>query len=217
LTSAPKHDKREKEDDNECNGLFHTVCEKFIDFFVVAKTMKDLNFVVRHFGPISIQNYMDQIVAETDAWSRDDYRQKVYAVHKDTNSIPLIWSANTWRPGDEVERMSYPELEKYQGLVDEIAGKFPGYTVSKAMFAKLPAGKSIPGHIDSIPILRHSRRFHVPIVTHEDVAFSVDGKVFHLETGHLYEINNCLFHTVENNSPCDRIHLIVDLLPDSYF
>ena len=51
-------------------------------------------------------------------------------------------------------------------------------------------------------------------MTHPDVNFQVDGERFTLEEGHLYELNNTRRHSVRNESSLDRVHLLVDMLPN---
>lgn len=55
------------------------------------------------------------------------------------------------------------------------------------------------------------------MVTHEDVLFTVLDNTMNMKAGSAYEINNGMPHSVINNSNVDRIHLIVDLLPNEYF
>jgi hypothetical protein len=61
-------------------------------------------------------------------------------------------------------------------------------------------------------------RLHIPLVTHEDVLFESWGlrgehQKMHFKTGGLYYLDNRKPHRVFNNSPVDRIHLVVDVHP----
>jgi tetratricopeptide (TPR) repeat protein len=57
-------------------------------------------------------------------------------------------------------------------------------------------------------------RIHLPIVTNEDVVFHVGGEEINMHAGELWEINNGTVHGVENRGTEDRIHLIVDWMPN---
>ena len=46
--------------------------------------------------------------------------------------------------------------------------------------------------------------------------FFVDGEKKNLKTGEIWEIDNTKLHKVENLSNSDRVHLIVDILPNAY-
>lgn len=94
------------------------------------------------------------------------------------------------------------ELEK---LFDGVAGL--------VMYSQLLAGKKIDLHIDGGYYMDMSRRFHIPIITNDDVKFTINDTVFHMETGMLYEINNKFRHGVENQGNQDRVHLIIDIIP----
>ena len=58
-------------------------------------------------------------------------------------------------------------------------------------------------------------RIHVPIITNDEVVFSVGGEELNMREGEMWEINNATLHAVENRSEQDRIHLIVDWVPNS--
>ena len=37
-----------------------------------------------------------------------------------------------------------------------------------------------------------------------------------MATGECWEINNTRLHSVENNSDIDRVHLLIDIMPNKY-
>ena len=89
-------------------------------------------------------------------------------------------------------------------------GNLAPLTVNKAMFAKLKAGGEIPEHTDAAVALRMVHRVHIPIVTNDQVHFFIDGVDHKFGEGEMIELDNTRFHAVKNDSPVDRIHLIVD-------
>jgi hypothetical protein len=55
-------------------------------------------------------------------------------------------------------------------------------------------------------------RLHIPVITHADVAFYLDGHRLEMKEGECWYINASLPHKLANPSPVDRIHLVVDCL-----
>lgn len=59
-------------------------------------------------------------------------------------------------------------------------------------------------------------RLHIPIITAPEVVFTIDGECVHFRAGQTWYMNaNCL-HAVENNSPLERIHLVIDCVPNPW-
>lgn len=82
----------------------------------------------------------------------------------------------------------------------------------RVQLAELPPGAVITPHRD-IGILSLIHRMHVPLVTHEQVSFIINGQRFFLAEGNLYDLNNAVVHSVENKSDVMRVHLMIDMLP----
>ena len=61
----------------------------------------------------------------------------------------------------------------------------------------------------------YSRRHHVPIITSEQTLFGVGTEKINMLEGECWEINNTRFHSVENDSDIDRVHLLIDIMPNS--
>jgi hypothetical protein len=54
-------------------------------------------------------------------------------------------------------------------------------------------------------------RFHIPLVTHDEVYFYVDGKRVMMRPGELWYCDFSRPHRVNNKSPVARVHLVLDL------
>ena len=78
-------------------------------------------------------------------------------------------------------------------------------------------GEIIP-HVDLGLGFLFSHRIHIPLVTNQNVIFTVEDERFHLKRGHVYEINNSKLHSVQNkNDPTyNRVHLIFDYMTSEY-
>jgi aspartyl/asparaginyl beta-hydroxylase (cupin superfamily) len=91
---------------------------------------------------------------------------------------------------------------------------YPNCVPVKAMLVSLIAGEAVLPHRDLSTILEESHRVHLPIVTDPAVMFTVGDETIHMPAGSIYEIDNTRVHGVVNGSSIDRIHLIVDMLPE---
>ena len=79
---------------------------------------------------------------------------------------------------------------------------------SRIMLARLLAGQRSKLHVDHTSSANIPHKIHVPIQTHPDVQFLVEDRVYFLERGQVYEVNNKVIHGTNNPSSTDRIHLI---------
>lgn len=164
---------------------------------------------------LSFVNNVDETI-----WNEFDYRQKTFAVHKHTVSIPVLWVPLETNAHD-VEFLSniqtkHPNvysgfMDRASNLLDLLENKFNG-KVYKILLAKLKAQGNIPLHVDTSFSLEQTHRIHVPVITNELVEFTVDNTTINMKTGSLYEINNQLTHGVVNKSDQDRIHIIIDII-----
>lgn len=156
-------------------------------------------------------------------WAAEQYRQKRYNVHKDTESISLVYDIDfrhvkpTQHPalnyfGDAIR----PILSQVAAFYDntEIGQRMEkqygqGYCIRANLVRLNPAGV-IDKHQDKNFSLAHSHRIHIPIITNDEVHFTVGEQTQSLPEGAIIEINNRREHSVENRSQHARIHLILD-------
>ncbi|MBS0654424.1 MAG: aspartyl/asparaginyl beta-hydroxylase domain-containing protein [Verrucomicrobia bacterium] len=97
-------------------------------------------------------------------------------------------------------------------ILEEIAALF-GTEIGLVRLSKVPSKKIIPPHSDGDVFdfcSENIYRLHIPIVTGEEVVFEIAGSSYQLEAGSLYFTNVSKEHTVINNGPTDRIHLIIE-------
>ncbi|MCI5076132.1 aspartyl/asparaginyl beta-hydroxylase domain-containing protein [Oricola sp.] len=132
--------------------------------------------------------------------------------------------ANVMRKTLFEARSGYVNVMRYADrplidLVDDIIEKyiqpeFPNCDPMRVQLAELPPGQVITPHRD-MGILAAIHRTHVPIVTDPGVKFIIQRQAYFLEPGRLYDLNNVVVHSVENQSDVMRVHLMVDMLPHS--
>ena len=178
----------------------------------------DIDEPLRELGEIDIAPLRDQILSQKDAaWHEDAYRQQVYDVHRETESIVLVFTHGDNWPNSEIRKE--PGWDRLADVavpvMHEIIQKhyLPGGTIIRAMAAKLKAGGKITPHRDKHPSFHAGHRIHVPITTNPRVRFMIDGRPYQFKVGEAYEINNQKQHSVANKGTDDRITFIFDYVP----
>lgn len=175
---------------------------------------------LRELGPVDSTALCDAVLAlDEQAWFADARRQNDYEVHRQTQSVVLVFCDGP------MENLVVSKLEGWDWLADvavpvmhDLISRHytPGGTIIRAMAAKLLAGGRINAHFDSHPSFRKSHRIHVPITTNGRVRFMIDGKPYRFEVGKAYEINNQMTHSVMNSGTEDRITFIFDYMPPEF-
>ncbi len=166
----------------------------------------------RDFDIDAIKNKIAQIPEEK--WLESE-RERRFDVHRDTQALLLIHFEDYKYKKPEYRELFYELEDELKPLIDHIAAYYQdnGFVV-RLIFAKLRAGGVIPKHADGGFSLLNCHRVHIPIITNEENIFSVSGEEKIMRVGELWEIDNALVHTVENRSEEDRIHLIIDWMPN---
>jgi len=173
---------------------------------------------LRELGKVDSRPLTDAILAlDADAWREDEYRQETFEVHRQTESVVLVFvNLDVW---PELEISKEPGWDRLADVAvpvmhDIIERFYPrGGTIIRAMAAKLRTGGKIAPHTDTHPSFHIGHRIHVPITTNSRVRFMIDGRPHRFELGKAYEINNQMNHSVMNKGQEDRITFIFDYIP----
>lgn len=184
----------------------------------------DGNF--RRIGDVDVTE-LAKLVADFGGaeWDAASYRQQRYEVHRDTQTIGLVF--------DEDFRHSHPTrlpaLQRFEeplrptlaliadyyeggGQGQRLVREFGyGYFV-RATLVRLRAGCGIGSHTDNNFSLAHSHRVHIPVLSNDRVVFKVGRESRVLLPGEVVEINNRRSHSVSNEGATDRVHLILDFV-----
>ena len=89
--------------------------------------------------------------------------------------------------------------------------------VSRTRLMLLAAGRHVTNHFDAGYHWYRRLRIHVPIFTHPDVHFSCGGKTVNMKAGEAWCFDHRQWHSVKNNSPFSRIHLVIDAMVNPDF
>jgi len=177
----------------------------------------NIDVAQRRLGEVDIQALRDAILAqEPEAWLEELARQQSYEVHRDTESIVLLFCDESWPDGEIYKEPGWDRLaDVAMPVIDHIIDTWyeSGGTLLRAMAAKLKANGRIRPHRDSLRSFHMGHRIHVPITTNPGVRFMIEGKPYNFEVGQAYELNNQKKHSVMNMGKKDRIFFIFDYVP----
>lgn len=167
---------------------------------------------VRRLGEVDVADFAALLDEQpASLWDADREFQKSLAPYRKTRTIYLLMTRGS--PYAETRRMSgwEPLASAFEPLARRVAAFYPGPgRVLNAQAALLGPGDDIPEHEDYGPVLEAAHRVHLPLETHPDVEFLVEGRRVSMEVGQAYELDNMRMHAVRNLSPRRRIHLIID-------
>jgi hypothetical protein len=178
----------------------------------------NIDTLIRDLGSIDSEPLANAIAGLDDAvWLEERHRQKAYDVHRQTESVVLVFAHLDRWPEIEVRKeVGWDRLSDVAvPIMHDIIRRHypPGGTIIRAMAAKLLAGGKITPHTDTHPSFHCGHRIHVPITTNPRVRFMIDGRPHQLQVGKAYEINNQKNHSVMNKGTDDRITFIFDYVP----
>lgn len=178
----------------------------------------DIGNPLRELGEFDSSALREAILSQDDiAWNEEQYRQDQYEVHRQTESIVLVFTDGSNWPNSDVQkepgwdRLSAVAVPLMHQIIDKHYPK--GGTIIRAMAAKLLAGGRIDPHHDKHASFHCGHRIHVPITTNPRVRFMIDGRPYQFKVGEVYELNNQKQHSVMNKGTEDRITFIFDYVP----
>jgi len=177
----------------------------------------DIGVEQKCLGEVDVQDLAQRILAqEQRAWDEQAIRQQTYEVHKDTESIVMLFCDESWPDGEIYREAGWERLaDVAMPIVDHIIDTYyePGGILLRAMAAKLKVQGRIPPHRDKLNSFHIGHRVHVPITSSSAVRYTISGKPYQFEVGNAYEINNQKLHSVMNLGNEDRISFIFDYVP----
>ena len=174
----------------------------------------------RFLGTVGVEALRSQVEAlPEDAWYADTGRQEAFAAHRMTQSIGLIFDPDMRHEQPTV----HPMFDRFEDVIgpallavrsyfstDPPAGTNGGGYFVRALLVRLDGDGRIASHRDHGHSLSRAHRIHLPIVTSPHAEFAIAGRIRHLPSGELWEVNNRKVHAVRNQDGAPRIHLILD-------
>lgn len=137
------------------------------------------------------------------------------------------WSVVALRSVGGVQAHIYPDPTAQGSFADTPAiARCPYFREIVASFAcpvesvrllKLSAGSCIREHRDyNLGYEDGEIRIHIPVRTNELVRFFLEGRRLLMNEGESWYLNFNLPHRVENRSPTDRVHLVLDCVVNDW-
>jgi hypothetical protein len=157
--------------------------------------------------------------SEASLWNRHGERKRVYA-HAGMSDIWVRYnSIENLGPAfnDAHESVWYPvyyEVPEFKGLIDDVYELVGGRRLGGVLVTRIPSGKQVLPHRDAGWHAEYYEKFALQLQGHPDQAFCFDGQELRPATGDLYTFNNSYTHWVKNDSPIDRITMIICIKRD---
>ena len=170
---------------------------------------------IRRLGPVDVTPLREAVLAIPETlWNAEnaDKPNRFDALDK-TQHIVFRFVSNfrDWRQSydrplwAEWRDLLEPVLTQATASYGYARGAFP-----RVMLARMGAGGAIQPHRDANPAAKWPHKIHVPLQTHDQVTFFIEGIGYHLPEGEAAEVNNMGVHAVTNRGAADRIHLIFE-------
>jgi quercetin dioxygenase-like cupin family protein len=169
---------------------------------------------------INVSNIKDLVNSLTgEQWLENTSRQTSFNNHSTTQTYFLADYFLGWEKNTAYEsKIVHPESPLWEAVlpVVQMLEEYHDGRVGRVILPKLLAGGIISAHRDSGDYLEAVHRHHIAIVTNENVSFMVDDETINMREGEIWEINNNMIHEVENMSDQDRVHLLIDIIPNKF-
>ncbi len=168
-----------------------------------------------HFEVKKLQNEIANLT--TQPW-QEHYQKKHY--EGNWSAIPLrsingLADNIIISPEENAEYADTPFLKQCP-YIQEVLSNF-NCALLAVRLLKLDAGAIIKEHRDAeLNFEKGEIRIHIPIITHELVEFSLDKERIKMKEGECWYLNLNLPHSIKNNSPINRIHLVIDAKVNNY-
>jgi hypothetical protein len=180
---------------------------------------EDWSYIIH--GQYDVSHIANMVYNFDKEWEIDTYRQTIYKTHADTRCLNVKKMRIEWVLGTPgfTETVYYfeegPAKNQIDFIIKDLEEKNNGRLINFEIVGMNPNSR-IRTHRDRGDTVYYARRIHVPIITNPDVFFTVGGNEIHMETGIAYEINNARWHSARNRSNLERVHFIMDIMPNEY-
>jgi len=176
----------------------------------------DENFSYKYINKYNVEKIIDIVKNFDQEWLIEMERQKSAIVHENSHSYFIYDHTRQWTVGDPYKTVLKSDNQELVSLVQPIINdleKIHNGKVGMAVLIKLRKNSPVWAHRDYLDYLNTARRHHLAIITDPKTLFMVDGEFKNLEVGDCWEINNNKIHAVYNDANIDRVHLMIDIIP----
>ncbi len=146
------------------------------------------------------------------------FNRSVYAGDWSGIALRAVPGANVALFPDPSAKLAFADTAAMQKMnyIPAVLDAIP-CTKNSVRLLKLAAGSSIRRHRDYYLGPEDGEvRLHVPVRTHPDVEFVLDDERVPMAEGELWFLNFNHYHSVDNRSGVDRIHLVIDCVVNDW-
>lgn len=165
---------------------------------------------------VMVMPLMDAIMRQPALWSADDRRTTFEGTpHKEVDDILIRFGGND---GDDLEAVDFPAAAKLpmaKDLAINVMQLVRGVRLGRLVITKLEPGRKILPHKDVLgDYANYYTRYHVILQGLQGSLFTCGDETVQMLTGEVWWFDAAAEHSLMNNSPDDRIHLLVDVRID---
>ena len=176
---------------------------------------------------------------QTTRYLRLPFDFDVAALQQDLQGLNSSAWLNHYNDSAHQKRWACLPLRSLGGSPQDILAKSEGNFMDTPLLAQCPAFQQVLARFECQTtavrlmtlaaggrILPHTdpgggfedgmARLHIPIMTDPRVVFHIDGESIHFSAGHTWYMNANCTHAVDNDSEIERVHLVIDCLPNPW-
>jgi hypothetical protein len=127
-----------------------------------------------------------------------------------------LWAPNGERTQQSSKGGAFAATEALRlcDYVPDVIDTIPGLK-NRIRFLKLRAGGQIFAHSDPLHLIDAGIvRIHVPVRTNPSIDFKVHGRRITMRAGQAWYVDVRFRHSVDNPGTEDRVHLVIDVVPN---
>jgi hypothetical protein len=158
----------------------------------------------------------DRLAADLDRMEPDWWHAHLGPYHDGNWQSIALWAPNGDRTNQFSRGGAFAATEALRrcDYIGDVIERFPGRK-NRVRLLKLRAGGHIFLHSDPLHTIETGIvRFHVPVRTNPSVDFVVDGRRLVMRPGEAWYVDVRFKHSVSNSGAEDRVHLVVDIIPN---
>lgn len=138
--------------------------------------------------------------------------------HCEVDDIWVRYCADPFKGHEQHSSVWYPSYKKLpqvRDLVFPVMAGLCGEQLGGVLITRVPPGGSVFPHVDKGWHAEYYSKFALQIESHPQQSFCYSDGEFISSPGDLYWFNNQATHWVKNNSPVERITMIICVKTDS--
>jgi quercetin dioxygenase-like cupin family protein len=168
--------------------------------------------------PYDIEPILRMLPELGPAWTEETWRQSLhFSPHRDSETIFLRRQPGN-RPRDVLHQLaSVCTMHHHGALANAIEAicRHVGGRPARAMLVKLNPGGRVAPHTDIGIYAQATERFHLPVITNPGAWMRWGSERYHFAPGTVFAFDKHVEHEAGNDGAEARLHLIVDVVPES--